>query len=245
MRMHADIDLRELEHSITRAAKNFGEANRQGVARWGVQTARELAVQTQPFGRDDQKKRIKKNQADYILLGMHLAVQPVKTKTFNRMSKGVSSRRVLASPDAISNYIDTQRSSRTGRVRGTRSLEKPVCKLADFKRAYRMRVKRIGAAKGPWLGAGIDIGKAQRGRDQIRIGKNYFGFAQKFSHRGSSRRPTGDFRVIASLTNGAKHINSSHVLRKSAQRNALEGAARAVVKGYEKAAQRALSRKRS
>ena len=52
-----DVDMKQLTAKLEKASKKLGEANKNAVARWGVQICRELAVSTQAYGKTGTKKK--------------------------------------------------------------------------------------------------------------------------------------------------------------------------------------------
>lgn len=222
--------MRKLERSLKRAAKGFGESSQQAVVRWGVQTARELAVATQVYGIGGARKK----QANAIEAGMNAVLFIMPARSFNRRRRSGDKRPMLDSPEAINKWVESQRGKR-GRTNPLPISEKGICKPADFRKALRMRVQKAGAAKGPWIGAGQSIAKAQRGSQQIRIGKNFLSYAQKHARLGKSTRPQLGFRPSASLTNTVGHVASSYVLKNNAIDRALAFGARKTATWYRRA----------
>ena len=53
----AEIDQPKLERSLKRFAKQFGDTNAQAVIRWSVQVCRELAMETQVWGKVKTRKK--------------------------------------------------------------------------------------------------------------------------------------------------------------------------------------------
>jgi len=52
----AEFDMQKLESSLKKASKAFGDTTTQAVARWSVQTGRELAAETQAWGKGKAAK---------------------------------------------------------------------------------------------------------------------------------------------------------------------------------------------
>lgn len=235
MRVKAEVDMGELKRSLDSASRRFGDTTRQAVARWGVQTARELAVETRIFGKAASKTR--KPQQEHIALGVNAAVYAVSARDFKRTAKD----RRLSSPGEIDAWIERNRRSR-GHVRKLRPAEKKVAKKSDVNKVIRARKKHAGMAKGAWLGAGQKIAKAQTGANQIRIGKNFLGYAQKHSGLGAVRKKFGGFRPHADLVNKARHSGSRYVMKSSAVRRARLWGLRKTIKWYNRAAKEALDK---
>ncbi|MGA0846890.1 MAG: hypothetical protein ACO3RV_10130 [Luteolibacter sp.] len=218
--LKASFDLRQLDRSIAKAAKNFGETNKTAVARWGVATCRELALSTQPFGNG----------------GMRSVCNPVDARAFNR-AKG----KKLNSPDEISQWVDEHRTGSRGHAR-LNGGKKAICKQSDFRKALTARKTRAGMAKGAWLGAGKEIAKRQRGSDRLTIGKGFLSWTQKHTHRGAARASMMAFRAAADLINKARHSASDYVIKDSHKRKAVEWGGRKTLKWYQHAAKKALDK---
>lgn len=235
--INAKIDMRKLERSLKRAAGRFGETNKQAVVRWGVESCRQLAFETQVFGNGGAKKK----QTDAIKLGMIQVLDIRPAREFNRMMKRGTARNPLTSPKAISEFVDSKRGSK-GRTKKLPWAERGTCKKADFTKAVTMRSKLAGIAKGAWLGAGIDIAKAQRGTQRISIGKNYMAYAQKHSTFGASKKPVPGFHPVAALINKAKHSASKNVMSRSGINEAIAKGAKRAATWYRREAKEALDK---
>lgn len=246
----AQPDMAKLERSLKRAAKGFGESTAQAVTRWGVQTCRELAVQTQVHGIGGARKK----QVEAIYAGMLAVVQPVSGRTFTALQRGklgvlriggqsvkVERDQILDSPEAIIEFIDANRGAK-GHTKKLPPDRRGVARESDFRKAFRIRSMRAGMAKGPWIGAGHDLARAQRGTQRVTIGKNFLSYAQKHARLGSARRPRVGFRAIASVNNRAKHTSSSYVLKRGAIRTALAWGARKTATWYRRAAKAKLDK---
>lgn len=233
--LRVDVDMAKLNRSIRRASKNFGDTTKTAVARWGVSTARELAMQTQPWGNGGTRK----TQLAAIESGMRAVVQAVDARTF-RAAQRNRTRKTLESPGAIIEWVDEHRGSK-GHARLSGG-QKALCKKADFNKALRARKLRGGMAKGAWLGAGMEIARRQRGARQISIGKNFLGWTQKHKGRGEAKRSGTMFRPSAELRNKAKHTSSSYVVKKGHMKKAVMMGGRKTLTWYRRAAKAALDK---
>lgn len=245
----AEIDMGKLRRSLTKAAKNFGESNRQAVARWGVQTCRELAVSTQVFGKAGAKKK----QIAAIEAGIHGAIATVTEREFQKLRAGkrrakirnrwveVAQERILSTPEQCHRWIGAHRDDK-GHAEKLDQFHIGVSSKSIMRQVVRERRERAGIAKGGWLGAGMMIAKRQSGTERITIGKNFLGYAQKHSKRGSAK-PGGDgFKPFATLSNRARHTGSSYVLSQSERRKAIAFGARKTISWYRRAAKKALEK---
>ena len=246
--IEAKFDLIQLARSLTKAGKLFGDTTKGAVARWGVQTCRELAVSTQVFGKGGAKKK----QVAAIHAGVTGAIAEVTERQFRELQSGkkktakirnrwvqVEQSRLLADVDAAMKWIEDHRDSK-GRTARLPQDEIGIAPKGIVAKVRKLRAERAGAAKGPWLGAGVDIARRQTGTDRINIGKNFLGYAQKHSARGSATATANPFRPIASLKNGAKHSGSSYVLSEKEKRKAILFGARKTLSWYKHATKRKL-----
>jgi len=236
----AKIDRPQLEKSLKKFAKLFGETSAQAVVRWSVQTCRELAMETQAWG----KVQTKKKQEGAILADAYnvlLVVDTLKSTgkgyrvTNQGKSYSVAASKVLKSPGEISDWIEIHRTRRRGRTARIPIEERKVVSRKDFKAGMKERIARSGMAKGAWLGAGQAIARAQTGQEKINIGKNFLGYAQKHSGRGTATKPTNGWRPICGLTNHTAHSASKNVLSDAGMRRSVDFGLRKTVKWYEKA----------
>jgi hypothetical protein len=225
--MKAKLDMPKLERSLKRFAKDLGDNNAQAIARWGVQTCRELAGSTQVFGRNTAAKKKQQNSIE------------AGCRTIFHVLPSVGGRkvRVMHSVGEISGFIDANR-TRRGRTRSIPHHLRPFIPERLFKAAIKDRQARAGIAKGGWLGAGQDIASAQKGASRINIGKNFLGYAQKHNRFGKSTHPTAGWNPSAKLTNKAAHVASSHVLKDSHINSAVQWGLKKTITWYRSALRR-------
>lgn len=237
----AKIDRPKLERSLKSAAKKFGETSAQAVTRWGVQVGRELAFSTQAYGnrkggrpKSSYKpgEKIADKQINSLMAGA-MNVLLIAPKV------GATNRKGLFSAGAVNSWIESNRGNR-GRTKKLPLEQRMVCTQAVFDAAFKQRVALAGIAKGGFLGAGMAIAKHQRGQDRISIGKNYLGYAQKHSGRGSAVPARNGFFPVAKLINSSAHSASSWVLSKAKSSAAISKGLRNTIKWYNKAAKKAL-----
>lgn len=245
--VHAEFDIIKLARSIIKAGKAFGDTNRGAVARWGVQTCRELAVSTQAYGKSGTKKKQQfaiEADARRVIWPVD-SVKPSRTGrtvrySFEGKSGNWAQSRFLKDEAAVNDWIEMNRTRRRARTAKLPFSELAICTIDVFNKAMKGRFARAGMAKGGWLGAGADIAKRQTGTDRINIGKNFLGYAQKHSAKGSATATANPFRPIASLKNGAKHSGSSYVLSEKEKRKAILFGARKTLSWYKHATKRKL-----
>ena len=223
----ASIDQAKLERSLKRFAKDFGETNAQAVCRWGVQVCRELAVETQAWGKSPgtwltgEKGQLNAIRADAHNVCLVAESMRATGKGFRCTSKEgriyyASHADVLNSPQEVNDWIEINRTRRRARTARLHPKDCKVVKRTVFEKALKARFARAGMAKGGWLGAGQDMAKHQTGAQRITIGKNFISRAQKHSGFGKADAPRNGFFAVGYLHNRASHVASRHVLRSSA-----------------------------
>jgi hypothetical protein len=230
----AEVDMAKLQRSLRSASKGFGESSKQAVIRWGVQTAREMAVETQVWG----KSKTKGKQEGAMLADAFKVLAVIDGKRFRKSAK--RRKRELVTVEEISAWIDENQNPATGRTRKLPIEERKEVTEANFKKAMRARFKRAGMAKGGWLGAGQEIARAQTGQGRINIGRNFLGYAQKHSKFGSAKKPINPFKSIAELRNTVRHSSASDVLGSGASQKAIIFGLRKTTQWYRKAAKASL-----
>lgn len=248
MRMHVQMDERQLRRALEKAGKRFGDTTEQAVLRWGVQTCRELAKDTQVHGKTSKAK---KKQQDAIMGSMLAMVAPLKAmKVRGKTVRGIWNgkpvsfpvSRLLKDASEINQFIESKRNQKGRTPKSIPIEEKRCCSLAQFNKARRIRYQAAGAAKGPWLGVGQKLARLQRGAGQIKIGKNFLGYAQKHAKYGDARPPRGMLNPTAFLVNKVSHVGNPYVLKKGAIFNAIRWGAINTLKWYRAAARAALKK---
>lgn len=217
-KVNATINQRKLEKSIRRYAKQFGESSAQAVTRWSVQTCRELAKYTQPFGKNTaQRKPIWKDALNCVI--------PLK----GRQPRGLFA---LKTPQEIIDWIDVNRIRRGRRVPKLPVNQRKKCSMDNLKRAIEIKSKQLGMAKGGWIGAGQQIARNQIGTNRINIRSNFISYAHKFANLGTATPPTNGFKPVATTTNKARHGSTNYVLRMSQIKRAIADGRKNTLKFY-------------
>ena len=232
--IRVDVDMARLERSLRSAASRFGESSKQAVIRWGVQTAREMAVETQAWGKTGTKKK----QENAIAIGARSVFHIIDTRRQRR--RATRRRSELVDPAEINAWIDENQNPSTGRTRRLSNEERKSVTEANLKKALRTRFKRAGMAKGAWLGAGQDIARAQTGQGRINIGRNFLGYTQTHARFGSAKRPRNPFRPITDLENKVRHAGSRDVVSQTAKAKATRFGLTKTIQWYRKAERTAL-----
>jgi hypothetical protein len=222
--VRADVDIPKLMRSLKAGAKAFGESSQQALVRWSIQTCRELAVETQAWGRSKTK-----GKQEGAMFGDALNVIAVRSSG-QRMTKS----RALHTAAEVNEWIEINRTRRRGRTAKLSRFEKKDVSEKVFRSAMRERYKRAGMAKGGWIGAGQVIARRQTGQERINIGRNFLGYTHKHSANGSARLSLNPFKPLSFLTNKASHVSSSHVLRPMAYQQSAIKALRPTINWYRK-----------
>lgn len=220
----AQLDRSKLEKSLKTFAKTFGDSNSQAIARWGVQVCRELAFESQAYGKKDSKQK----QHGAIIKDAYNVIL-IKEKI------GQSNKKSLRNPEEVNEWIELNRTRRRARTAKLPISERKVCTPAIFQKAIKVRLARAGMAKGGWLGAGQQIASYQTGGEKITIGKNFLAWTQKHKSNGSATKPLAGFFPSTKLTNQAAHSSSPYVLPDSRAKRAIDWGLKKTVKWYRKA----------
>lgn len=96
-------------------------------------------------------------------------------------------------------------------------------------------MRRIGKAKGGWIGAGVAIGAKAKSGSRITIGKNIANYAHKFKSGGTASIKRSVWHPFGKITNNVAHVSTDYVLKKSDAKNAITYGALKTIKWYEKA----------
>lgn len=247
--IEAKFDMPKLIKSLEKAAANFGETNKNAVARWGVQTCRALAVSTQAFGKTGTRKKQRfaiEADAKRVIYPVD-SIKPSKTgRSVRAIHEGKSfnwpNDRVLQNEAAVNQWIDSHREDGKHRTVKLPFPELAICTMTVFRKAMKIREANSGAAKGAWLGAGAEIATKQKGVDRINIGKNFLSYAQKHSGRGDASITNDLFKPIGKLINKSRHSGSNYVLTDSAKSKAIGFGLQQTIRWYRSAARKALEK---
>lgn len=250
----AKIDLRELERSIQKAGKDFGDTNEAAIARWGVSVCRRLIGSTEKQGDGSEPKKI---QQQTILKDANRVIFSVSKPSVVKMLQSGKMRglvingvlvkfnrtQLLQSPDAVYAWVEKNRDGKTGKTKRMRRDLKGVATERNIQAACRKRYKDIGKAKGGWIGAGQGIGKFQKGGSRITIGKNVSSYAHKWKTGGRSRMKKSQWSPEGSITNTFSHVGLERVLKTANIDKAIQDGGRNTITWYEKAIAAKLKKK--
>lgn len=220
----------KLERSLKRYSKNFGETTAQAVIRWSIQTCRELAIETQAWGRKGKANKVTgqsnsprqaqigamKEDAFNVLLVVDSFTATGGGKTMRATNQGrsynVQVGKILKSEKAVNDWIELNRTRRRARTAKLPIEERRVCTAEIFKKAINARSVAAGMAKGGWIGAGNNIARAQQGSGKMGIGVGFLKYAQKHAHFGSATAPQSGWSPKSKLTNSVRHTADRHVM---------------------------------
>lgn len=224
----AEMDKKQLQKSLRKFSKSFGENNSQAVVRWSVHTCRELAFEAQPWG----KRGTKNIQKSAILADLYRVMFVV-----DKVGRSSSNKKLIKDAGGVISWMDLNK----GKGKRTRKLsvsEKKICSKRVANAAVRIKMKNAGIAKGGFLGAGKEIARSQKGSQKVTIGKNYFGYAQKHSRFGTANKPKSGIKPTAKLTNKASHTSQDYVIKKTAIKKAVRYGLKKTIKWYQMALRR-------
>jgi hypothetical protein len=226
MKVKAEVNMPKMRQKLNKLSKEFGDTHEQAVARLAVSGARNLAFETESWG----KVGAKKTQEEAIMRGITNVVEIVTVEKMKWMQKQ-SKMLVITDPLALSKHVDS--------LRGKNGMTQPMSEgraittQAVVKGCFTIRRQLAGMAKGGWLGAGMEASKMQTGGDRITIGKNILGYAQKFSHFGRAIMRGGTLRSkFIALQNTVKHSGKKRVLSMGNIARAKDQAVVSTVKWY-------------
>jgi len=253
----ADVDLKAVQADLVAAAAAFGECNETGIARWGVAVARRLVKETQVWGDNAKAKTTHENamvkdakRVAIVIQDPKLVRQIEQKKLGGLTIKGekwkFNPRQNLTTAQGLNDWIDLNRSSRSGRP-PKKGLPKGVMCITTGKvvmAAMRQRFKRIGKAKGGWIGAGQAIGTHQKKGSRITIGKNVAGYAHKHKSTGSATMKRDTWSPEGTMVNSVRHASDPHVLKPGQTEKSIVDAARNTIIWYEKVLQGRLNKRR-
>lgn len=232
-----EVDAREVGVTLDRFAHLVGETTEQATIRLGVAVARNLAQETNPQ-RSTASKRKKAAAAT-----MRRVVEPMPARHFNKLKKQTRPRvklegrwveipraHLLEGESEI--YRTVERNRVMGRTRALPREQRYVCKEADFNRVVRKRAQLWGVAKGSWLGAGMEIGRRQKGLQRNTIGANFLAWAQKHAGKGSGRQDGRDHETTVTLTSRTAGAASAKGLSVAGAHRAITRARKALFAYY-------------
>jgi hypothetical protein len=247
---------RNLEPDLKKLAKSFGDTNHDMIARWGVATCRDLIESTQAWGTKKEAKKKQEaavwkdiNRAVYVIFPQE-AVRRLKKKKLTGMR--INGRQVRFTPDqnltsakAVNEFVDLNRTGSKLRVPRLSPDMKGACTYEHRRTAAAARMRRIGKAKGGWIGAGIAIGKKSKMGSRITIGKNIANYAHKFQSEGSATIARSVWNPVGKIKNNVAYVSNDYVLNKSDAKKAILNGALKTIKWYKSAIKARLKKAKS
>jgi hypothetical protein len=256
MSVTAKVDQRKLEASLRKFSKGFGESSAQATIRWAVQTCRQLARETAPWGGkkasgsslSPQKQQQGAIMAD--ILNVVYAVQSARKVAAGWVVRSNGKRyfmpddKFLTDAESVIRWVASNRARRR-RTRRLSGDTRKACTIRTAKAAAKEKMKRAGMAKGAWLGAGQKIARSQKGMDKVDIGASLLKFAQRSgASYGDAKAPSNGWNPTSTIKNNARHSSIEYVLSRKSINKAISDGLRNTVKWYSKSI-RALNRKKS
>jgi len=247
---------RNLEPDLKKMAKAFGETNHDMIARWGVAACRDLIQSTQVWG---TKKEAKKKQEAAVWKDINRAVYVIwnqdqirRLKRKKLTAARINGRLVKFTPDQnltsakkVNEFIELKRTGSKARVPRLSPDLKGACTYEHRITAAAARIRRIGKAKGGWVGAGIAIGEKAKMGGRITIGKNIANYAHKFKSEGSATIAKSVWNPVGKIKNNVAHVSTDYVLKKSDAKNAILHGALKTIKWYKSAIKARLKKAKS
>jgi len=222
------LDLPKITAGLEKYARQVGETGKDATARWAVQLCRELARQTQAWGTDRVKSYERQVNAIYADFLKVVIVMP-NARPLNK--------RYLASSFDLIAWV------KENRIKGIRTKKLPyegkkLCSQSTLNRAVEYETKKIGTAKGGWIGAGEFLAAEQTGLDRINIGRGYIPWAGKNSHLGRGSMDKKPHHPVAIMDNQARYVGLDDILSRASSARAIEMAGKVTLKRYEKIIER-------
>tara|TARA_R110001599_G_scaffold337049_2_gene555185 strand:- start:251 stop:1072 length:822 start_codon:yes stop_codon:yes gene_type:complete len=252
-----EFDEAAMIKKLKKLSKVYGEGQRQGVKRWGVQTCRELAQYTQVYvkkgkgeskkARDTQKRAMLRDGLRLFIVHENgdykrspniptLGVVTIKGKQF-----AIDSKRYIRDAGGVDRIIQQNRLTKptsSGKhlvfVKWLRGKDKYVCSRRVMDQAINQRYRRLaGMAKDGWIDAGNDIGKGQKGKGQMKIAASFLKTIRKSRVSGYATESKKLFKSSAFIINNLPYVSTAHVLSNSNKKKALKDGIKNTLKWYE------------
>jgi len=240
MKFTTDIDLNALDRKLKATAKEFGDSQEQSTYRWGVFTAREVALRTQSFGRSAkaQKGAMIKDASNVLFSHEGAAKGSGKSLSakFQGKEQKFSRSRYLETVEQVIAWIDQNRTLAYKRTKKLSPENKKVCSDKVFKAAINKKHKESsGMAKDSFADAGDDISRKQKGSNRETIGASFIKWtrkAEKLGYSKSKRSILG--KNESELVSMVNYTKTTHVLKKSDIKTSVIIGARKMITFYKK-----------
>lgn len=253
--IQGQIDLRSISRQLAWLASDFGEENKDGIIRWGVATARRLAIDTQAFGEGTGPRAVQENaimkdahKAVIVVNGSQAQRKLMKHRlTFLRIGgQGVtfSASQNITTAAGVNAFLDSNRGGRGNRVRAVPVANRILTTQKVFRSAMIVRKRRAGKAKGAWIGAGKALARfAKRGK-RINIGKNFLSYAHKFSSGGSATFRPSMWSPVGTISSHVPQAGDRYVIPSADLAQAAQHSAHKVIAEYTEMMNRRRNRRR-
>lgn len=253
----SQIDMKELERDLVKTAALFGEANETGIARWGVAIGRRVIKETQVWGDGKAAKTKHEDAMTRDVKRVAIVLQdPKLTRLVDRKKLGgltvkgekftFNPRQNITTAKGLNDWIDLNRSKKSGRPPKQGLKNGTICVTTGkvVMQAMRERFKRIGKAKGGWIGAGQGIGVFQKIGSRLTIGKNVASYAHKFKSSGRASMKKDQWNPEGTMINSVPYSSDPHVLKHDQLQKAIIDGGKNTITWYEKSMQGRLNKKR-
>jgi|11_taG_2_1085331.scaffolds.fasta_scaffold28048_2 protein-disulfide isomerase-like protein with CxxC motif len=249
--LKTEFDEASMLRKLKALGKTYGDTQDQMIKRWGVQTCRDLARQTFPralgskdagdkVGASASAKKAMFKDANKVLLTHKGAAKASKKGNslvvqMNGKTRYVSRKDYLNSPEEVNRWINQNRVRKNKRTIKLPYSGRKICHEKTLRTVITTKYKRYsGMAKDGWLDAADDIGRGQRGKNQVKIGASFLKWSRKPSKYGKSRQKRGLVNSFGILENLVSHSVSSYVLSESNKRRAIKSGLDNTIKWYRK-----------
>jgi len=239
MKFTTDIDLNALQRKLNATAKEFGDTQEQSTYRWGVFTAREVALQTQVFGRSGKLQKMAMTKDASNVLFSHEGAAKGKGKSltakFQGKEQNFSRTRYFETVEQVIAWIDQNRTLAYKRTKKLAPENKKVCSDKVFKAAINKKYKEsAGLAKDSFADAGDDIGRRQKGSDRASIGASFLKWARKPTNLGTSKSKSRGGKNESELVSMVDYTKTTNVLDKGDIKKSVIIGARKMITYYKK-----------
>jgi len=213
-------DMKTMRDDVREESRLFGETMREATCRLGLMCARELAGDTQAFGKSWRKTlSIQKG-----------AIVTDMAKIFIKTPPGKGVIDDAATAIRIMEKYRSKRGKRTEELK----LKLRITEGA-FMGAMATKFRLANMAKAAWIGSARPFERKEGKGQQIRFGKAYTPYLKKWEKEGRGRLMASLFKTTLEMHNTIKHVADPYVLRTATSTRALYSAAGKTLKWYEKA----------
>ena len=242
MALDSKFDVVSMRRKLAKFAAMTGETGAQSITRWGVSTARELAIRTEPFGKaagggkgNVLKKAMLKDANNVILTvkKQKAKARSVEVTSNSGKTYSVKSDRMLSNVNAVIEWINQNRVTKRKRTKELDIKDKKIALEKDVKSAVAKKYKATGGlAKSGFIDAGNSMANKQRGERKERIGVSFIKWAQKGQNVGTSRLAKRNFASIGDLVNNVSYVSDKYMLSETNKKMSIQIGARKAINFY-------------